>query len=83
MIFNQPHSLGTHAVFKNSDKFRGLPLACYLVNASKKEKSILYEQCCTSQRHGIIRCCEGFTLKNVHTDEPHQSFKISNKKQSP
>jgi len=83
MMVNQLNSLSISSAFKNSDKSGRLSLACYPVNASKKEKRTLYAQYCASQRQKIIRCYEGITLKNMHTDEPPQSSKISNKKQSP
>ena len=83
MIFNQGNSFSNYPDFKTSDKFGGLPLACYSVNTSKKENRTICEQYHVSQKQRIIGCYEGLTLKNVHTDEPHQSSKISNKKQSP
>lgn len=83
MIFNQPNSLRTHSVFKNSDKSGGLPHACYSVNALEKEKCAPFEQFLASQGQRIIRSYEGYTPRNVHIDGPHQSSKISNKKQSP
>jgi hypothetical protein len=83
MIFNEPNSLSVNPVFKNSDKSGGLPLACYSVNTSKKEKCARCEQCGTWKKQKTIRCYEGVTLKNGHSDEPYQSSMISNKKQSP
>jgi hypothetical protein len=83
MIFNEPNLLSINLVFKNSDESGGIPFACYSVNMSKKEKCAIYELYGMSQRQKIIRCYEGVTLKNGHTDEPYQSSMISNKKQSP
>jgi hypothetical protein len=83
MMFNQVNLFINDSDFKTSDIFGGLPLACYLGNASKKENRAICEQRRTSQTQRIIRYYEGLELKNVYTDEPHQTSKISNKKQSP
>ena len=83
MIFNEPNSLSINPVFKNSDKSGRIPLACYSVNASKRWECIILAQDRASQRHKIIRRYEGVAFKNVDTDIPYLSSKISNKKQSP
>ena len=83
MIFNEPNWLSVNLVFKNADKFGGIPLACYSVNVSKRWECIILAQDRESQRHKIIRRYEVVAFKNVHTDVPHLSSKISNKKQSP
>ena len=83
MIFNQTTLLNKNPVLKNSDKSRGIPLVGYLVNTSKKEKTILLEQHHTSKRHKIVPFYNSIQLKNVRTDKSYQSPKISNKKQSP
>ena len=83
MIFNQTNSLSNNPAFKNSDKSGGIPLACYSVNTSKRWKCIILALDRASQRYKIIRRYEGVAFKNVHTDVPHLSSKISNKKQSP
>lgn len=83
MIFNRMNSLKNSIIFKNSDKSGGIPLACYSEKTSKRWMCIILVQIRASKRHKIIRYYEGITLKNVRTDVPHLSSKISNKKQSP
>ena len=83
MIFNQTRLLNNKPDFKNSEKCGRIPLARYSVNTSKKEKTIILEQHYTSKRVKIVRCYDRVILKYIHIDDLYQSFKISNKKQSP
>ncbi len=75
--------LNNSTVLENSDKSGGIPLACYLINASKRWRCIILAQDRASQRHKIIRRYEGVTFKNVHTDVPLSVIQVLKQKTIP
>ena len=83
MITNQLKVSTIKPIFKNSDKSRWIPLARYLANTLKKEKSTILEHGRASRGDEIVTYYEETRPKYVHTIASHQSPNITYKKTTP